>query len=284
MEARSKLMVAIRHQVETWKITQAEAAERLGITQPRTNDLLRDRVDKFSLDALLASISFGVWNSHYEIFLIWLYRAGTNLMAVVFLLLSLTIWALLYATRAGEQSSRPTLSSLGFTVLVGVCVIAPTIALEAVSHVWTPGTRWPMLMQFWPPFLLCVLLFVATSTLPDPIWLLCWRIINACVAAFIILLALGFNHFQIKQVRQERAFFEALQSIVTQDRLSGVSFPRRYLIRLADPAPFLPVPVLVDRYAHTLLGRDVTFLAAAETPKPSEGDTLLIWKDQRFWP
>ena len=53
MEARSKLMVAIRHQVETWKITQAEAAERLGITQPRTNDLLRDRVDKFSLDALL---------------------------------------------------------------------------------------------------------------------------------------------------------------------------------------------------------------------------------------
>ena len=32
---------------------QAEAAKRLGLTQPRLNDLLRGRVDKFSLDALV---------------------------------------------------------------------------------------------------------------------------------------------------------------------------------------------------------------------------------------
>ncbi len=31
----------------------AEAARRVGITQPRVNDLLRGRLDKFSIDALI---------------------------------------------------------------------------------------------------------------------------------------------------------------------------------------------------------------------------------------
>ena len=34
-------------------MTQAEAARRLGITQPRLNDLLRGRITNFSLDALI---------------------------------------------------------------------------------------------------------------------------------------------------------------------------------------------------------------------------------------
>ena len=33
--------------------TQAEAAKRCGVTQPRINDLLRGRVSRFSLDALV---------------------------------------------------------------------------------------------------------------------------------------------------------------------------------------------------------------------------------------
>jgi predicted XRE-type DNA-binding protein len=33
--------------------TQAEAARRCGLTQPRTNDLLRGRVSRFLLDALV---------------------------------------------------------------------------------------------------------------------------------------------------------------------------------------------------------------------------------------
>ncbi len=53
MKARSDIMIAIREVVDGWKVTQAEAAERLGITQPRLNDLLRGRLDKFSLDALM---------------------------------------------------------------------------------------------------------------------------------------------------------------------------------------------------------------------------------------
>ncbi len=53
MKARSDLMMAIRKIVDGWKETQAMAAKRLGITQPRLNDLLRGRIDKFSLDALM---------------------------------------------------------------------------------------------------------------------------------------------------------------------------------------------------------------------------------------
>jgi predicted XRE-type DNA-binding protein len=53
MSMRSNLLIAIENQVRSWKVTQAEAARRLGITQPRLNDLLRGRITNFSLDALI---------------------------------------------------------------------------------------------------------------------------------------------------------------------------------------------------------------------------------------
>ena len=53
MSMRSSLLIAIEQQVRGWKVTQAEAARRLGITQPRLNDLLRGRITNFSLDALI---------------------------------------------------------------------------------------------------------------------------------------------------------------------------------------------------------------------------------------
>ena len=48
---RSQLMSEIRDVAEG--LTQAQAAKRLGITQPRLNDLLRGKIDRFSLDALV---------------------------------------------------------------------------------------------------------------------------------------------------------------------------------------------------------------------------------------
>ena len=53
MRLRSELAIAVRAAVEAWNLTQAEAARRLGVTQPRLNDLLRGRVARFSLDALV---------------------------------------------------------------------------------------------------------------------------------------------------------------------------------------------------------------------------------------
>jgi len=54
MTMRSDLMIAIQQKVRGWNLTQAEAARRLGVTQPRLNDLLRSKIDKFSLDTLIA--------------------------------------------------------------------------------------------------------------------------------------------------------------------------------------------------------------------------------------
>jgi predicted XRE-type DNA-binding protein len=53
MTMRSNLLIAIEQQVRGWKLTQAAAARRLDITQPRLNDLLHGKIDKFSLDTLI---------------------------------------------------------------------------------------------------------------------------------------------------------------------------------------------------------------------------------------
>ncbi len=53
MAMRSNLLIAIEQRVRNWGATQEESARRLGLTQPRLNDLLRGKIDKFSLDALV---------------------------------------------------------------------------------------------------------------------------------------------------------------------------------------------------------------------------------------
>jgi predicted XRE-type DNA-binding protein len=53
LRLRSGLMRQIAAIVESNEWTQAEAAERCGVTQPRINDLLRGRMSRFSLDALV---------------------------------------------------------------------------------------------------------------------------------------------------------------------------------------------------------------------------------------
>jgi predicted XRE-type DNA-binding protein len=53
LRARAELMQKIAEIVQKSGWTQAEAATRCGVTQPRMNDLLRGRVSRFSLDALV---------------------------------------------------------------------------------------------------------------------------------------------------------------------------------------------------------------------------------------
>lgn len=53
MKARAEIMIALQQLLEKQAGTQGRKAKKLGITQPRLNDLLRGRIDKFSLDALV---------------------------------------------------------------------------------------------------------------------------------------------------------------------------------------------------------------------------------------
>jgi len=53
MRARAELMREISDVIKMNEWTQIEAAKHCGITQPRMNDLLRGRISRFSLDALV---------------------------------------------------------------------------------------------------------------------------------------------------------------------------------------------------------------------------------------
>ncbi len=53
LRVRSDLMDKIAAIVEEKGWTQLEAAGHCGVTQPRVNDLLRGRISRFSLDALV---------------------------------------------------------------------------------------------------------------------------------------------------------------------------------------------------------------------------------------
>jgi predicted XRE-type DNA-binding protein len=53
LRVRAELMQQIAAIVKKNRWTQTEAAQRCGFTQPRMNDLLRGRVSRFSMDALV---------------------------------------------------------------------------------------------------------------------------------------------------------------------------------------------------------------------------------------
>ena len=53
LKMRSDLMIGIEMFYRRSGLTQAQAAKRLGISQPRLNALLKSRIDQFSLDALV---------------------------------------------------------------------------------------------------------------------------------------------------------------------------------------------------------------------------------------
>jgi predicted XRE-type DNA-binding protein len=42
--------------IDTRGLTQAQAAELLGVTQPRISDLVRGKIDRFSIDTLIAML------------------------------------------------------------------------------------------------------------------------------------------------------------------------------------------------------------------------------------
>jgi predicted XRE-type DNA-binding protein len=53
LRLRADLMVQIRRLIEGRKLTQAAAAKMLGVTQPRVSDMVRGKIDLFSLDTLV---------------------------------------------------------------------------------------------------------------------------------------------------------------------------------------------------------------------------------------
>ncbi len=53
LEIRANLMLALEQYIKSKEMTQREAAAFFGIHQPRINDLMKRRIDKFTIDALI---------------------------------------------------------------------------------------------------------------------------------------------------------------------------------------------------------------------------------------
>jgi predicted XRE-type DNA-binding protein len=61
LRLRSELMQAIARAVTARGWTQAQAARQCAVSQPRINDLMRGRLSRFSLDALVnIAVSLGI--------------------------------------------------------------------------------------------------------------------------------------------------------------------------------------------------------------------------------
>ncbi|WP_321959852.1 helix-turn-helix domain-containing protein [Paraburkholderia sp. J7] len=53
MTLRSDLMITLEEHIKRNKLTQTQAAALFGVTQPRVSDLMRGKIDLFSLDSLI---------------------------------------------------------------------------------------------------------------------------------------------------------------------------------------------------------------------------------------
>ncbi|MEA2603198.1 MAG: hypothetical protein QOF89_4190 [Acidobacteriota bacterium] len=53
LKIRADLMIELTKLIESQGLTQATTAELLGVTQPRVSDLVRGKIDRFSVDSLI---------------------------------------------------------------------------------------------------------------------------------------------------------------------------------------------------------------------------------------
>ncbi len=53
MKLRSVLMLALKNHLARTEMSQVQAAQLLGVTQPRISDLMRGKINLFGLDALV---------------------------------------------------------------------------------------------------------------------------------------------------------------------------------------------------------------------------------------
>lgn len=61
LRVRARLMAAIRAHVRERGLSQSEAAEVVGCSQPRVSDLMTGKIDKFTIDFLVNALAqFGV--------------------------------------------------------------------------------------------------------------------------------------------------------------------------------------------------------------------------------
>jgi len=57
MKLRASLMLALQDRIKASAMTQTQAAQLFGVTQPRISDLVRGKIDLFGIDTLVAMLA-----------------------------------------------------------------------------------------------------------------------------------------------------------------------------------------------------------------------------------
>lgn len=56
LKIRTTLMIRLSQLIDARRLTQAQAASLFKVTQPRVSDLVRGKIDRFSIDTLVAML------------------------------------------------------------------------------------------------------------------------------------------------------------------------------------------------------------------------------------
>ena len=65
LKLRADLMIELSKLIKARRLTQAKAAKVFGVSQPRVSDLVRGKIDRFSVDTLVAML--GHAGAHVEL-------------------------------------------------------------------------------------------------------------------------------------------------------------------------------------------------------------------------
>jgi len=67
LKVRADLMIELTKLIEAQELTQTAAAKLLGVTQPRVSDLMRGKIDRFSVDSLIEMLGHAGANVSFVI-------------------------------------------------------------------------------------------------------------------------------------------------------------------------------------------------------------------------
>jgi hypothetical protein len=210
-----------------------------------------------SLSLIGQSLMEGIWHRDFAYYATLVRHLASDVVVVVLavafpLLLLVQGWI---GGASADEDAPIRAPDLVRVLLVGTCLVVPTVLLESTSTMFPPGTRWVMVLQFWTPLMALTVLALAILVVPVELrskrWL--WMSGTAGLAAGTILLTLAYNQKQVEVARSEQVFIGQLRRIAKEDRLRGAEFPRHYLIKVA-PGHSAPSEYASRIYTRNELG------------------------------
>lgn len=211
------------------------------------------------LSRLFGSLRMGLFHEDIPLMGLVLGRSPHRFaLAAAGVAVAAAVWALLPKLGLDE---RPPLR-VGVIVLIALGLAAPTLAVETIGSMWTPGSRWRMIYQFTTPALYIGLLALLAARLGSAFW-------RAGVAALFgaaLILSLAHNERQVAVTKSERAFY---RTIAADAEKLGTQ-PLQYLL-------------LIDRTTHWQ-SADYISPVLARTWFRNASPSFRLIPGARYWP